>query len=158
ADWHCSFNSGLHGARIRGCRTLHHHVSCIARPSARLVYCCPGEDHLMIYAIGIIGAIAALVTGYFVSWIITPIIIGITYAIAALGVSVMMRAGQVSFGHAMYACIAAYTVAFLARAYPSLDVVVLVLAGVFAASVASMVIGVFVARYRGIFFGMLNLA
>ncbi|NYT85614.1 branched-chain amino acid ABC transporter permease [Pollutimonas harenae] len=112
----------------------------------------------MIYAIGIIGAVVALVTGYFVSWIITPIIIGITYAIAALGVSVMMRAGQVSFGHAMYACIAAYTVAFLARAYPGLDVVVLVLAGVLAAGIASMVIGVFVARYRGIFFGMLNLA
>lgn len=112
----------------------------------------------MIYAISIIGAVVALVAGYFTSWVITPIIIGITYAIAALGVSVMMRAGQVSFGHAMYACISAYTVAFLARAYPSLDVVVLILAGVLVAVAASMVIGVFVARYRGIFFGMLNLA
>ena len=112
----------------------------------------------MKYAFGIVVAVVALVTGYTVSWMITPIIIGITYAIAALGVSVMMRAGQVSFGHAIYACISAYTVAFLARAYPELDSIVLIVAGVFAACVASMVIGVFVARYRDIFFGMLNLA
>lgn len=112
----------------------------------------------MIYAISIIGAALALGVGYALPWTITPIIIGMTYAIAALGVSVMMRAGQVSFGHAMYACISAYTVAFLARAYPSLDVIVLVVAGVLAAMVASALIGVFMVRYRGIFFGMLNLA
>ncbi|MGB6104556.1 MAG: branched-chain amino acid ABC transporter permease [Pusillimonas sp.] len=112
----------------------------------------------MVYAISIIGAALALFIGYSLPWTITPIIIGMTYAIAALGVSVMMRAGQVSFGHAMYACISAYTVAFLARAYPGLDAAVLILAGVLAAVVSSAIIGVFVVRYRGIFFGMLNLA
>ena len=38
-----------------------------------------------------------------------------------LGVAAMVRAGQVSFGHAMYACVAGYTVAFLARAWPQLE-------------------------------------
>ncbi len=112
----------------------------------------------MIYAISLIGATLALAFGHFLPWTITPIVIGTTYAIAALGVSVMMRAGQVSFGHAMYACISAYTVAFLARAYPGLDTIVLILAGVAAAAIAGAVVGVFVARYRSIFFGMLNLA
>src|SRR5690606_3956159 len=112
----------------------------------------------MIYAISIIGAGLALAIGYAVPWTITPIVIGLTYAIAALGVSVMMRAGQVSFGHAMYACISAYNVAFLARAYPSMDAITLIFAGVLASVVASLLIGVFVVRYRGIFFGMLNLA
>jgi ABC-type branched-subunit amino acid transport system permease subunit len=112
----------------------------------------------MIYGISTLAAALTLLCGYLFPWTITPLIIGLTYAIAALGVSVMMRAGQVSFGHAMYACIAAYTVAFLARAYPGLDTIPLILAGVFAAILASAVIGVFVVRYRSIFFGMLNLA
>jgi ABC-type branched-subunit amino acid transport system permease subunit len=112
----------------------------------------------MIYALSFIGAAVSLLSAYLLPWTTTPIIIGLTYAIAALGVSVMMRAGQVSFGHAMYACISAYTVAFLARAYPGLDSVTLILAGVAVSAVFSAVIGVFVVRYRSIFFGMLNLA
>jgi len=112
----------------------------------------------MIYLISFIGAALALLSGYFIPWTTTPIIIGTTYAIAALGVSVMLRAGQVSFGHAMYACISAYTVAFLARAYPGMDALTLIAAGVLVSVLASAVIGVFMVRYRGIFFGMLNLA
>lgn len=112
----------------------------------------------MIYAISAIGAAITLASGYLLPWTITPIIIGLTYAIAALGVSVMMRAGQVSFGHAMYACISAYTVAFLARAYPGLDTLTLIIAGVLMSVLSSAIIGIFMVRYRGIFFGMLNLA
>lgn len=113
---------------------------------------------MKIYALSLVSAIAALVIGTTFSWMTTPIIFGLTYAMAALGVSVMVRAGQVSFGHAMYACISAYTVAFLARAYPGADAVTLILAGVIAASLTAAVIGLFMVRYRGIFFGMLNLA
>ena len=112
----------------------------------------------MIYAVSAVSAVLVLILGYFLPWVITPLVIGLTYAIAALGVSVMMRAGQVSFGHAMYACIAAYTVAFIARAYPGTDTITLIVAGVLTATAASAVIGVFMVRYRGIFFGMLNLA
>ncbi|MEN4920562.1 branched-chain amino acid ABC transporter permease [Achromobacter spanius] len=109
----------------------------------------------------VLSFLAALVTlflGYTWSWTITPIVIGLTYAIAALGVSVMARAGQISFGHAMFACISAYTVAFLAKAVPGIDALALILAGVAASFAAAVVIGLFVVRYRGIFFGMLNLA
>jgi ABC-type branched-subunit amino acid transport system permease subunit len=73
-------------------------------------------------------------------------------------VAILMRTGQVSFGHAMYACIAGYTVAFLSRAYPTLDGLILIVAGVAASLVAAALIGLFVVRYREIFFGMLNLA
>lgn len=100
----------------------------------------------------------AIVLGYTNSWLITPMVVGLTYAIAALGVSVMMRAGQVSFGHAMYACISAYTVAFVARAFPQADALVLILSGVFVSFLASALFGAFIVRYRSIFFGMLNLA
>ncbi|NYT65884.1 branched-chain amino acid ABC transporter permease [Alcaligenaceae bacterium] len=113
---------------------------------------------MKVYLFSILSAIAAIVLGYSVPWVITPLVIGLTYAIAALGVSVMMRAGQVSFGHAMYACISAYAVAFIARAYPETDAITLIISGVAASFVASVFIGLFIVRYRGIFFGMLNLA
>ncbi len=71
---------------------------------------------MSVPVISVLAAAAALGIGYGYAWTITPIVFGLTYAIAALGVSVMARAGQVSFGHAMYACISAYTVAFVARA------------------------------------------
>ncbi len=113
---------------------------------------------MKVYALSLLSAIIALVVGMNAAWTITPIVIGLTYAIAALGVSVMVRAGQVSFGHAMFACISAYTVAFVARAYPGTDALLLIVFGVAASFVAAAIIGLFVVRYRGIFFGMLNLA
>lgn len=106
----------------------------------------------------IVGSLLCLILGLAFPWSKTPIIVGLCFGIATLGVAAMVRAGQVSFGHAMYACIAGYTVAFLARTWPQLDGLLLILAGVGASLVAGAVIGVFVVRYRGIFFGMLNLA
>ena len=113
---------------------------------------------MLIRSITLIGAVLCVTLGLLLPWLKTPAIIGLCYGLAALGVTVLLRAGQVSFGHAMYACIAGYTVVFLGRAYPSLDALVLIVAGVVASLVAGALIGVFMVRYRGIFFGMLNLA
>lgn len=112
----------------------------------------------MIRSIAWLGALLCLGLGLLFPWSKTPLIMGLCYGIASLGVAIMVRAGQVSFGHALYAAIAAYGVAFLARAYPAVDGLVLILAGVLISSVAGAIIGLFVVRYRGIFFGMLNLA
>lgn len=65
---------------------------------------------MKVPVLSVLAALFTLFLGYTYSWTITPIVIGLTYAIAALGVSVMARAGQISFGHAMFACISAYTV------------------------------------------------
>ncbi len=114
---------------------------------------------MMMIRIGIAVAVAAcLALGLAVPWIKTTVIVGVCYALAALGVTVLLRAGQISFGHAMYAIIAGYTVGFLARAFPQLDGLVLIFAGTLSSLLAGAVIGLFVVRYRGIFFGMLNLA
>jgi ABC-type branched-subunit amino acid transport system permease subunit len=112
----------------------------------------------MVRTIAIGGVAACLVLGLLFPWIKTPVIVGLCYALAALGVGVLMRAGQVSFGHAMYACIAGYTVAFLGRRFPGADALLLLVAGVGMSVIAGAIIGVFVVRYREIFFGMLNLA
>ncbi len=106
----------------------------------------------------LIGAGACLALGIAFPWLKTPAIVALTYGLAALGVAVMLRAGQISFGHAMYACVAGYTVAFLQRSWPDLDGLILVIAGVAASLAAGAVVGIFVVRYREIFFGMLNLA
>src|SRR6185295_11018021 len=64
----------------------------------------------------------------------------------------------ISFGHAMFACISGYTVAFVARRFPGMDGILLILIGVLASVIIAAPIGLFVVRYREIFFGMLNLA
>ncbi len=90
-------------------------------------------------------------------WTRMPVVTFLSYGMAALGLSVLMRAGQVSFGHAMYALISGYGVAFTLRAFPGLDALAALAAGVLSAVAIGIVLAAFVSRYRGIFFGMLNL-
>ena len=46
-----------------------------------------------------------------VSWLKTPFLLALSNGLAVLGVAVLIRAGQVSFGHAMFACLAGYCAA-----------------------------------------------
>lgn len=91
-------------------------------------------------------------------WLKIPLILSLCYGLAALGIVVLLKAGQISFGHAMYACISGYVVALVGHRYPGTDGIVLIVLGTLASVVAGMLIGAFVVRYREIFFGMLNLA
>ncbi|WP_459614102.1 branched-chain amino acid ABC transporter permease [Bordetella sp. 2513F-2] len=90
-------------------------------------------------------------------WLKTPFIMALANGLAVLGAIVLIRAGQVSFGSAMYACIAGYAATFAARAW-HLDAVLLVPLGTAAGALLGALVGLFMVRYRGIFFGMLNLA
>ncbi|WP_428698155.1 branched-chain amino acid ABC transporter permease [Stappia sp.] len=78
--------------------------------------------------------------------------------IAVVGVTVLLRAGQVSFGHALFFAIAAYAAAFLSATMPGADLVLVLVVAVAGAAISGILVGLFVVRYRGIFFGMLNLA
>lgn len=91
-------------------------------------------------------------------WLKIPLILSLCYGLAALGIVVLLKAGQISFGHAMYACISGYVVAFVGHHFPGADGILLIILGTLASVVAGMLIGAFVVRYREIFFGMLNLA
>ncbi len=77
---------------------------------------------------------------------------------AALGVAVLLRAGLISIGHAAFYALGAYVVAFLSDRGIASDLFVQVLAAGAACAAAGALIGVFMVRYRGIFFAMLNLA
>lgn len=107
---------------------------------------------------GLALALIALAAPLAWPWLKTPVVIAASFGVAALGVSILIRAGQLSFGHAMFSCAAGYAAAFLARAMPQLDSALLLLVGMACGAVMGMVIGLFVVRYRAIFFGMLNLA
>lgn len=90
-------------------------------------------------------------------WLKTPVLLALANGLAVCGVIVLIRAGQVSFGHALYACLAGYGVAFMGRAW-QLDALLLIALGTLGAALSGALIGLFMVRYRGIFFGMLNLA
>jgi len=90
-------------------------------------------------------------------WLKTPFIMALANGLAVLGAIVLIRAGQVSFGSAMFSCFGAYAATFAARAW-QLDGVLLLVLGTSAGTLLGVLVGLFMVRYRGIFFGMLNLA
>ncbi|WP_151446110.1 branched-chain amino acid ABC transporter permease [Lacisediminimonas profundi] len=100
----------------------------------------------------------SLVAPFAMPWLKTPIIIAACFGLAALGVSILVRAGLLSFGHAMFACLAGYVVAFLGKKWAGTDTAVLILLGTVVGTLFGALVGSFVVRYRAIFFGMLNLA
>lgn len=78
--------------------------------------------------------------------------------IAVLGIVVLLQAGQVSFGHAMFFGAGAYSAAFLGLWAGIHELAIFLIVGTLVAGIFGLVIGLFVVRYREIFFGMLNLA
>lgn len=101
-------------------------------------------------------ALAVLGVAFAAPWLRFVLTLALAKGIAALGVMLLLRAGQVSFGHAMFVAFAAYAVAFLAGRVG--EALLLLPLAVLLASLLGLVIGLFVSRYREIFFGMLNLA
>lgn len=79
-------------------------------------------------------------------------------SLAVLGILLLLQAGQVSFGHGMFFAVGAYTVAFLGRSMGGGDLALLLLASAVSSTLLGLMVGLFVVRYRYIFFGMLNLA
>jgi branched-chain amino acid transport system permease protein len=106
----------------------------------------------------ILAALAVAAIGMWLPSTRTFLIIAMSKGLAALGIVVLLRAGQVSFGHAMFFAAAAYAAGFVSRTLGGTDIAVMLIAGIAAATVLSLIVGMFVVRYRQIFFGMLNLA
>ena len=112
---------------------------------------------LLRFAPWVIAALS-LGAGLLLPWLKTPLVIGLSYGFAALGVSILIRAGQISFGHAGFTCLSAYAIVLISRYFPQADGFLLLAAGALTGLLSGAVIGLFLMRYRAIFFGMLNLA
>jgi ABC-type branched-subunit amino acid transport system permease subunit len=77
---------------------------------------------------------------------------------AVLGVALFLRGGMVTFGHAMFYAVGAYTVGFAVKWYGFREIFVLLPLGVLLGAAMAAIIGLVMARYREVFFAMLNLA
>ena len=91
-------------------------------------------------------------------WTLFLLTVAIAKGFVALGLMLFLRSGLVSFGQALYYCVGAYAAGMLGRLYGVSDVFTLMLAGMAASALLAFVLGFLLARYRGIFFGLLSLA
>src|SRR5262245_57477376 len=81
------------------------------------------------------------------------------YAIALLGFNLLFGyTGLLSFGHALFLGLGAYTAAVLAGLWGIKEFEVVLLAAALAGLILALPLGWLAVRYRGIFFGMLTLA
>ena len=90
--------------------------------------------------------------------LVTLLSLVLAKGIVVLGIILLLQAGQVSFGHAMFFGAGAYAVAFYGRYVGTGDMLLYLVFGAVSGGVLGLIVGLFVVRYREIFFGMLNLA
>ena len=103
--------------------------------------------------------LAAIAAAPFVlPWTQVILTLALAKGLAVLGIVVLLQAGQVSFGHALFFAVSAYAAAFIGKWFAGGELVLMLLAGIASSLVVGLVVGLFVVRYRYIFFGMLNLA
>ncbi len=91
-------------------------------------------------------------------WSKIVLTLALAKGLAVLGIVVLLQAGQVSFGHALFFAVSAYAAAFLGQAFAGGELISMLLIGMAASLLVGLLVGLFVVRYRYIFFGMLNLA
>jgi branched-chain amino acid transport system permease protein len=81
------------------------------------------------------------------------------YGIALLGFNLLFgTTGLLSFGHALFLGVGAYTVAVLTSKFGILSFEIILIAAALTSGLVSLVIGMLCVRYTRIFFGMLTLA
>jgi len=91
-------------------------------------------------------------------WFLFILTLSFATGLVALGLMLLLRAGLVSFGQALYYCTGAYAAGALGRYFKLGDILAQMAAGALAAGVLAFILGFLLARYRGIFFGLLSLA
>jgi branched-chain amino acid transport system permease protein len=91
-------------------------------------------------------------------WTLSLATIAASNALVALGIVVLARTGNVSFGQGLFFAAGGYGVALLANSTGITDAVLQMLIGAICGGLLGLVIGPLIARYSGIFFGMLTLA
>jgi branched-chain amino acid transport system permease protein len=109
----------------------------------------------------ILGAIllALVVAGPLLpKWVLFLVTIALAKGLVALGLLLLLRAGLMSFGQALYYCIGAYAAGALGRLFNIGDMLLQMVVGALVAALVAFVLGFLLARYRGIFFGLLSLA
>jgi branched-chain amino acid transport system permease protein len=90
-------------------------------------------------------------------WIVFVLTLALAKFMAVLAVALFLRGGLISFGHALFYAIGAYTVGFAIKWLGVADAVLLAPLGAALGAGVAALVGLVMARYRGVFFAMLNL-
>jgi ABC-type branched-subunit amino acid transport system permease subunit len=110
---------------------------------------------LVLLATFLVIALAGLWTPPWALFILT---IAFAKGLVALGLMLFLRAGLVSFGQALYYCAGGYAAGALGRYLGVSDIFLMMAAGAAVAGLLGFILGFLLAKYRGIFFGLLSLA
>jgi ABC-type branched-subunit amino acid transport system permease subunit len=107
-----------------------------------------------------IGGAALLLIVPFIlpEWMQFIVTLAMAKFVAVLAVALFLRANLVTFGHAMFYAVGAYAVGFSAKWFGFRDMVALLLLGALLGAGVAALVGLVMARYREVFFAMLNLA
>jgi branched-chain amino acid transport system permease protein len=91
-------------------------------------------------------------------WIVFILTKAMFMFVAVMGVSLLLRGGLLTFGHALYYATGAYAVGFSVKWLGIHELTLLIPLGALAGLVMAALVGLIMARYREVFFAMLNLA
>jgi branched-chain amino acid transport system permease protein len=107
-----------------------------------------------------VGGAAFLMVVPFVlpEWMKFIVTLAMAKFLAVLGVALFLRANLVTFGHAMFYAVGAYAVGFSVKWLGFHDMLVLLALGALLGAGMAALVGLVMARYREVFFAMLNLA
>jgi branched-chain amino acid transport system permease protein len=103
--------------------------------------------------------VALLVIGAFLpNWLLFLVTLAASHGVVSLGILLIMRGGLVSFGQGLFFAVGGYAVALTVAHSQITDAFLLLMLGGAAAGIVGALVGPLLARYSGIFFGMLSLA
>ena len=91
-------------------------------------------------------------------WVLFLLTVALAKFMVVLAVALFLRGGLVTFGHALFYAVGAYTAGFGSKWFGVHEALLLVPVGVLLGALVAALMGLFMARYRGVFFSMLNLA
>ena len=91
-------------------------------------------------------------------WVLFVLTLALAKFMVVLAVALFLRGGLISFGHALFYAAGAYTAGFAVKWFRLTDAVLLAPLGILLGAGVAALVGLFMARYRGVFFAMLNLA
>src|SRR5512134_3087103 len=93
----------------------------------------------------------------FPSWVMFLLTLALAKSVVVLAIALLLRGGLVSFGHGMFFAAGAYTVGLAMKWIGLQEALILTALGVVVSAGVAALLGLFIARYRGIFFAMLNM-
>lgn len=91
-------------------------------------------------------------------WATFLLTLALAKSVVVLAIALLLRGGLVSFGHGIFFAAGAYTVGLTMRWLEVREATALTLLGLLVSAAVAALLGLLIARYRGIFFAMLNMA